>query len=484
MSPDGSPPTVGKRRAVGGLGVILLEIALQISGFQSPALAALLVLIGLALLWPLLNEWRKIAANAGKRLYGRYGSRNPMASMIVVIVIGMLLGGSVFGGAAWLFKRAYDKNPNVVAEPKEPAFVVHMGWSSYTTTPTFWFVAGQKTAIWGRQLITFTHKKSHPILIESYKIEQQLPDGSWESISLPYDVTRGKLYLGGADTKDAIEIQHTSFDEVIQNKNISHNESVRGWLFFVRERKGKLRMTIDTPEGSYTELMMGSVSKGWPIQSSMNEPVPGAPRIDLGKIEISQMSNFPPAATPTIPQGPIERKTETDPHARKQIKELKERLADADPLSQPIASAEVTVMLKLSEPSNGRGGISNLAVELIEERTLSSGSGKQSETLLSFEGHQYNGIGNELYAQGGMRPNSRLAGKTIRSLKAATVLQFRILPELLNQASGGSVTIVLNGSISLTFPIPPETASHPIAEGVYRIYDVNETLRALDARQP
>ena len=187
---------------------------------------------------------------------------------------------------------------------------------------------------------------------------------------------------------------------------------------------------------------------------------------------------------------------QADPQVREELKATREELAvakktihalrlESDPLSKPIASAQVTIALKFSEAigdqseTNMAGAI--LAVALVEERTLSLGSSEQPEPLLILESSHYEVTDNQLHAQGTMRFEPTLVGKTIRSLKSATFLQLELPPNFRSEAAGGSVTIVLNGSTSLAFKIPPQTPSQRLGNiSAYKIFDIKETLRALD----
>src|SRR4051812_4473878 len=93
--------------ALGGVGVILLELALALGGYQNATLATLLAVAAAILFLPLLNEGRKLAWNAGKRAWGTYGQRSPVRSMIFVSAIGAVLGAILFGVIWWQLGAAY-----------------------------------------------------------------------------------------------------------------------------------------------------------------------------------------------------------------------------------------------------------------------------------------------------------------------------------------------------------------------------------------
>jgi hypothetical protein len=85
-----------------GGALVLLEVGLNLDGYRNPALGwALIVCAVILFLFPLFVKLMKTAWNLLKYLYGAYGVHKPMASLIVVAVIGAALGIVVFGGI-WL----------------------------------------------------------------------------------------------------------------------------------------------------------------------------------------------------------------------------------------------------------------------------------------------------------------------------------------------------------------------------------------------
>lgn len=124
-----------KSAAFGGVGVICLEVALQLSGFQSPAVAVILVIIACVLFVPLINEKRKVAWSAGRRLYATYGASRQRQSMIIVILIGAVIGGGGLGLVWWAFQSAHANRPMLdapdsVTTEKAPSAVTHQITSS------------------------------------------------------------------------------------------------------------------------------------------------------------------------------------------------------------------------------------------------------------------------------------------------------------------------------------------------------------------
>ena len=124
--------STGKTRgqALGGAAVILLTGALQISGYQSPFVAIVLAIIAFVLVIPFLNEKRKLAWDGGRKLYATHGARRPRQSMMIVILIGALIGGTGLGVVWWALQLSHFKSPPTAAKsgaepPSTPATHSH-----------------------------------------------------------------------------------------------------------------------------------------------------------------------------------------------------------------------------------------------------------------------------------------------------------------------------------------------------------------------
>lgn len=184
-----------------------------------------------------------------------------------------------------------------------------------------------------------------------------------------------------------------------------------------------------------------------------------------------------------------------DAESREQITTLKKQLDTAnetiralesrsDPLAAPIASAQFEIYIKFATtvPDSGASTLGGpaLSVALAEQREISL-SPEQPEPLLIADGTQYDIRNNEFRALATMRFDSRLVGKTIRSLKSATFLQLELPGQVPSEVATGTVMLVLNGGVSLTFKLSPNTPSQIMGDSrVFRILDVKEAFRGLE----
>lgn len=171
--------------------------------------------------------------------------------------------------------------------------------------------------------------------------------------------------------------------------------------------------------------------------------------------------------------------------ANETIRTLESR---SDVFGAPISAAQFDIVVRFAEPLSGASVIGSgpvIGVALIEQRAISLGSNESPEPLLIGDASQYQTNDNELHAVATMRFDSKVIGKTVRSLTNATFLQLELPPDIRSEVVGGTVRLVVNGSIPLTFKIPPHTVSQPMGNvSVYRIFEVKETLRALDTPRP
>ena len=119
--PDESiAPKTDSRWSLGGIGIILLGVALEISDYKSLPLAICLAVIAICLLLPSLKGKGKIAWDAGKRVWAESDESNPILLKITAILLAMALGGALFGAIWWGLKSAYSIYP-AVAETKPSA---------------------------------------------------------------------------------------------------------------------------------------------------------------------------------------------------------------------------------------------------------------------------------------------------------------------------------------------------------------------------
>ena len=121
------------------------------------------------------------------------------------------------------------------------------------------------TPIYTAQLVSFTNKSPRSIMIFSYWIEQEQPDGKWIQVQLPYG-TNGQFFTG-RDTTKVQEIKYVTLDSVIQNKNIAPDETIMGWIFTTKPCFGMLRFGYkDTTDYVAIGKIEPIASNAWPTQ--------------------------------------------------------------------------------------------------------------------------------------------------------------------------------------------------------------------------
>jgi len=151
---------------------------------------------------------------------------------------------------------------------------------------------GQIIPFDGAVLVQFTNLKPVPLMINSYAIEKETPDGKWvRSDLLPkYGINRGGVLMGYDSYTNLTEWIYTSFDSAIQNKNIAPNETVRGWLFFKHYFGGvKIRFRVKDALGHiFVEPLQGGfgVENGWPVQDLLMNKTTNV--IDVRSLTISK----------------------------------------------------------------------------------------------------------------------------------------------------------------------------------------------------
>jgi hypothetical protein len=136
---------------------------------------------------------------------------------------------------------------------------------------------GQIVPFAGAALVEFINLKSVPLMIDSYAIEKRTPDGRWGDADMipKFGVNRGRILMGYNAYTNLNEWHYTSFDSAIQGKNITPNETVRGWLFFKSYFGGenprfKMRDTLGNISAEPIQGGSG-LSNGWPKQDLLEE---------------------------------------------------------------------------------------------------------------------------------------------------------------------------------------------------------------------
>jgi hypothetical protein len=175
-----------------------------------------------------------------------------------------------------IYKNSAEKNT-----AKTHDFSIRTSWMSNDTNFMRYIDDnGQIVPFAGAVIVEFTNLKPIPIMINSYEVEIQTADGKWiESDIIPkYGINRGRVLMGYNAFTNLAEVDYTSFDSAIQNKNIAPNETVRGWLFFksyffwhptrfsLRDMLGNIS-TEQFPSASGTT----NEWKGWPSQDLLQK---------------------------------------------------------------------------------------------------------------------------------------------------------------------------------------------------------------------
>jgi hypothetical protein len=154
--------------------------------------------------------------------------------------------------------------------------------------PTGWFATeSHRAPIYGWIMVQFTNRLPKPMMVDSYIVERQTDDKApWERVSLRFGLMKGTSF-NGSNPGEVRTIKCTSFDEAITNKTLAAGESIRGWIALRQPHKfGRLRLTIDTGDGWYTENVRNRVGKGIAMQPDMFELIPYEKPIDISLREV------------------------------------------------------------------------------------------------------------------------------------------------------------------------------------------------------
>jgi hypothetical protein len=196
--------------------------------------------------------------------------------MCVLCLVAMVLG---FAGYVI---RCFGPAPRSSAV-NGPSFYVSTTWQSRSVWPPMWFVdeyhprLKRVTQVREATLLEFTNLKLVPIMIASYALETELPNGSWKRMEtvVPDSVTHGQIFFG-ENPERVSEVRYRTFDSAIENKNIAPNETVRGWVIFHYWYDGKRRLVVKDATGV---VAAEPVSSGFEKESRVAEanPLPLTP---------------------------------------------------------------------------------------------------------------------------------------------------------------------------------------------------------------
>ena len=159
----------------------------------------------------------------------------------------------------------------------KPAFSAKYTWTSGMSAngPDKWLVGGGEVfPIYFGFLVNFSNLGDVPLMIDSYVIENKAEHEEWQVISLPQGAGMGTIYEG-ENRKEVYQMNYTTLESVLANKNILPNETVRGWLFLSKPYlSGKLRLKVTDVFGkSYIEPLEGKQSSdGWNFQPLLMTP--------------------------------------------------------------------------------------------------------------------------------------------------------------------------------------------------------------------
>lgn len=119
-----------------------------------------------------------------------------------------------------------------------------------------------------RVIVELVNLRHVPLMIASYEIETEMTNGTWARADLipEMGINQGRVFEGYDAFTNVTERDYTSFDSVIQNRNIAPNETIRGWLFFRKYPDGDIRFRlIDTLGNAFTvPIKYGIVAPNMP----------------------------------------------------------------------------------------------------------------------------------------------------------------------------------------------------------------------------
>jgi len=251
---------------LGLIGINFWEVAADINGF-----------------WRAFFHWVSLCSGVfGVAALVQEGFKNKRLILVASILSCIALAPISY--LVWPFKLPWIKTPDM------HSFKVSVGPSSNTPQERQWYVANGANAVYHcAALISFKNLLPYPILIESYTVEEEVSKDKWERDDLEYVSMAGEgggaFFAGGI--KDANEMIYTTFDEVISNKNIEPNETVRGWIFLKRLLwTNPLRFTVeDSSDRYYSEPLEWSAMSN-PIQPFMIRD--GRRHVDISTVPMAK----------------------------------------------------------------------------------------------------------------------------------------------------------------------------------------------------
>ena len=151
-------------------------------------------------------------------------------------------------------------------------FTVAMTWGNGSfdeSKPTDWFAQGTSLVpVYYHFLVNLTSHLPRPALIDGYVLEQQV-NGEWVAAGPQFGVSNGRFFHG-TDLSKVEELKYTTLESSIENRNISPEVTVRGWLFQTHPVTGLTRLKLfDALDNSYVAMIGRRNVEGWPNQPLM-----------------------------------------------------------------------------------------------------------------------------------------------------------------------------------------------------------------------
>lgn len=177
---------------------------------------------------------------------------------------------SVLGLA--IYYTLWTQSAKPTTDESSRDFTVAMTWGNGSfdeSKPTDWFAQSTNLVpVYYHFLVNLTSHLPKSVLIDSYVLEQQV-NAEWVAAGPEFGVSDGRFFHG-TDLSKVEELKYITLESSIENRNISPEVTLRGWLFQTHPVAGLTRLKLfDALGNSYTAMIGRRNVQGWPNQPLM-----------------------------------------------------------------------------------------------------------------------------------------------------------------------------------------------------------------------
>jgi len=184
---------------------------------------------------------------------------------LIYLLMGYFLLGFVWRhnvDVTWWFRNKAEGYAKDAVAPEPQRISARIEHSS---SPAWFVQNGVVYQVYVSWMILLRNEGPDPLLIVSNVLEQQRPDGTWETASLPWG-TKGRLFTGPEDRTRVAEWRYDTLDSALANKNLAVKETARGYVFQSKPVTGRMRLrVIDSLGNSYYSESLGMIPIAGPI---------------------------------------------------------------------------------------------------------------------------------------------------------------------------------------------------------------------------